>query len=118
MITVVILILNKGKGDNKDVLFIDASQKYERMQRKNYLRNEDIDDIVKLVKQFRFESPLDSEEGRIVIDNYAYRATINDIIANDFNLNIPYYLKITKPIPNDGFEKENIENIQVWKTCG
>lgn len=34
-----ILIFKKGKGDNKNVLFIDASQQYESVKNQNKLRD-------------------------------------------------------------------------------
>ncbi|MCX6210800.1 MAG: class I SAM-dependent DNA methyltransferase [Bacteroidetes bacterium] len=82
-----ILIFNRAKGDNKDVLFIDASKLGETV-----LRDKDIQHIVTTFKAFKAATPLATEKGAIVEDKYAYRATINDIIENDYNLNIPRYV--------------------------
>lgn len=94
-----ILIFNKGKGDNKDVLFIDASREYESGKNQNSLREDkDIKHIVDTYKTFKSAAPLTMEEGSIVGDKYAYRATLKEIEENDYNLNIPRYV--------DTFEEE------------
>lgn len=81
-----IVLFNKGKGKNKDVLFIDASREFESGTNQNILREEDIAKIVKTYKEFK------------TIDKYAYRATFDEIKENEFNLNIPRYV--------DTFEEE------------
>ncbi|MCX8480524.1 MAG: type I restriction-modification system subunit M [Sediminibacterium sp.] len=87
-----ILIFNKGKNKNKDILFIDASKEFESGKNQNKLRDKDIEHIVATFKSFKNATPLTTEKGAIVEDKYAYRATINDIIENDYNLNIPRYV--------------------------
>jgi type I restriction enzyme M protein len=89
-----ILIFNKGKGDNRDVLFIDASQRFEQGKNQNVLREKDMEYIVSLHAQF--------EQGQLqpgtVEDKFAYVATFEEIKENEFNLNIPRYV--------DTFEEE------------
>ncbi|MDP2336070.1 MAG: type I restriction-modification system subunit M [Bacteroidota bacterium] len=89
-----ILIFNKGKGSNENVLFIDASQQYEAGKNQNKLRDSDIDRIVQTYRQFN--------EGKfnagIIEDKFSYVATFEEIQENDFNLNIPRYV--------DTFEEE------------
>ena len=80
-----ILIFDKNKK-TKDILFIDASREYLDGKKQNYLREQDIEKIVKTFKAFKS------------VDKYAYRATPNEIKENDFNLNIPRYV--------DTFEEE------------
>ena len=87
-----ILIFNKGKNKNKDVLFIDSSKKFESGKNQNKLIEKDIQHIVSTFKSFKNSKPLNTEKGAIIEDKYAYRATINDIIENDYNLNIPRYV--------------------------
>ncbi len=90
-----ILVFNKGKGDNTDVLFIDASKDYEEGKKQNKLRDTDIQHIVDAYIQNESE------------EKYAYRASIDEIRANDYNLNIPRYV--------DTFEEEeevDIEKVQ------
>jgi type I restriction enzyme M protein len=47
-----ILIFNKGKGKNRNVLFIDASQAYDSAKNQNKLRHEDINHIVNIYRDF------------------------------------------------------------------
>ncbi len=89
-----ILIFNKGKGDNRDVLFIDASKHYESVKTQNRLREADIEHIVKTYRDFN-EGWLPAG---LVEDKYSYVATFDDIAENEFNLNIPRYV--------DTFEEE------------
>lgn len=97
-----ILIFNRGKGENKDVLFIDASREYQEGKNQNRLRTEgesnDIKHIVDTYKAFRTAAPLKTLEGAVIEDKYSYRATLKDIEENDYNLNIPRYV--------DTFEEE------------
>lgn len=93
-----ILLFNKGKAENKDVLFIDASREYQEDKNQNRLRQEDIQHIVETYKVFKASAPLATSEGAVLEDKYAYRATLNEIEENDYNLNIPRYV--------DTFEEE------------
>jgi type I restriction enzyme M protein len=80
-----VLLFDKGKTTT-DVLFIDASRDYEQGKNQNRLRREDIE---KIVRTFN---------ARETVEKYAYRATLDEIRENDFNLNIPRYV--------DTFEEE------------
>src|SRR5690606_23375092 len=93
-----IMIFNRDKGKNKDVLFIDASRDLESGKNQNRLRPTDIDRVVKTYQAFRKAKPLTTEEGKVLDDKYAYRATLQEIKENDYNLNIPRYV--------DTFEEE------------
>ena len=66
--------------EENDVLFIDASQHFEKVKTQNVLRNEDIE---KIVTTYRNRS----EEAK-----YSKLATLADIAGNDYNLNIPRYV--------------------------
>ncbi|WP_338360075.1 type I restriction-modification system subunit M [Yeosuana marina] len=91
-----ILIFNKGKGANTDVLFIDASQGYEAGKNQNKLRlKEDIGKIVDTYEKFK-KGVL---QAGVAEDKYSYVATFDEIKENDFNLNIPRYV--------DTFEEED-----------
>lgn len=89
-----ILVFNKGKEKNKNVLFIDASQGYESGKNQNKLRDSDIDKIIDTYREF---SKGKFEPG-VIEEKYAYVATVDEIKENDFNLNIPRYV--------DTFEEE------------
>ncbi len=91
------LIFDKAKGANTDVLFIDASKGFENGKNQNRLREEDIAHIVTTYKAFKADVPL-KDEGLVIEYKYAYRATFKEIKENDFNLNIPRYV--------DTFEEE------------
>lgn len=95
-----ILIFNKGKGDNKNVLFIDASQHFEQGKNQHVLREEDIQKIVETHQQF--------EGGKlppgVVEDKFSYVANFKEIKENEFNLNIPRYV--------DTFEEEEEVDLQ------
>jgi type I restriction enzyme M protein len=89
-----VLIFNKGKGDNRNVLFIDASQHYESAKNQNRLRASDIDHIVDTYNRFK-SGEFDTG---VIEEKYSYVATVGEIEENDFNLNIPRYV--------DTFEEE------------
>ncbi|HFU4361923.1 TPA: N-6 DNA methylase, partial [Streptococcus suis] len=69
-----------------DVLFIDASQDFEKQKNQNVLLDEHIDKIVSIYKK------------REDIERYAHVASFDELQENDFNLNIPRYV--------DTFEEE------------
>ncbi|MCB0615664.1 MAG: type I restriction-modification system subunit M [Phaeodactylibacter sp.] len=83
-----ILVFNKGKGDNTNVLFIDASQRYEQGKNQNILREKDIEEVVSTYRKFN-SSKL---QPGVVEDKYSYVATFEEIEENEFNLNIPRYV--------------------------
>ena len=102
-----ILLFNRGKGDNKDVLFIDASREFDAGKNQNRLREKDIQHIVDTYKAFKKTSPLGGGlegAGAVIEEKYAYRATIKEVQENDYNLNIPRYV--------DTFEEEEVVDIK------
>ncbi len=80
-----VLILKKNRG-KRDVLFIDASKDFEKQKNQNSLRNEDIRKIV------------DAYKNRESIPKYTHLADYDEIVRNEYNLNIPRYV--------DTFEEE------------
>jgi type I restriction enzyme M protein len=83
-----ILIFNKGKANIKNVLFIDASQRFDAGKNQNKLRPKDIEDIVNTYRKFN-KGEL---QAGLVEEKYSYVATPEEIAENDFNLNIPRYV--------------------------
>ena len=81
-----ILVLKKKREHHQDILFIDASQHFEKVKTNNVLRPEDIDKIIDTYKNRKSE------------DKYSHVASLSEIEENDFNLNIPRYV--------DTFEEE------------
>jgi type I restriction enzyme M protein len=86
-----ILIFDKDKGDNTEVLFIDASRDFDNGKNQNKLRDEDIDKIYTTYTNWETK------------EKYSYVATIEEIEENDYNLNIPRYV--------DTFEEEELIDI-------
>ncbi len=89
-----IMIFNKGKGKNKNVLFIDGSKQYESVKNQNKLRDIDIEHIVTTYRNFS----AGKLKAGIVEDKFSYVATFEEMQENEFNLNIPRYV--------DTFEEE------------
>lgn len=87
-----ILVFKKCRENPDNVLFIDASNDFEKVKTQNVLQDEDID---KIINTFR---------NRESIEKYSYVATIDEIRENDFNLNIPRYV--------DTFEDEEPVDIE------
>ena len=90
-----VLVFKKCREENDDILFIDASQDFEKVKNQNKLRNKDIDKII------------NTYANRQEIDKYSHRALLEEIRENDFNLNIPRYV--------DTFEQE--EPIDLNEVC-
>jgi type I restriction enzyme M protein len=86
-----IMVFKKCKEHPEDVLFIDASQHFEKVKTQNVLRDDHIDKIVETYRN------------RIEEDKYSKKATLQLIANNDYNLNIPRYV--------DTFEAEEQINI-------
>ncbi len=88
-IPVCILVLKKCKKFD-DVLFINASEHYEKGKRQNKLREGDegeINDIRKIVETYRYRPEN--------IERYARRVSMEEIEKNDYNLNISRYVSIS-----------------------
>ena len=68
------------------MLFIDASQSFEKGKNQNHLTDEDVDKIIETYRN------------RETIDKFSYVASLDEIKENDYNLNIPRYV--------DTFEEE------------
>lgn len=94
-IPVAILIFDRSREvgganeDRDDVLFIDASRpgSYTPAKSQNLLDPEHIDRIVTTYQE------------RAEVERYSHRASVDDIRANDFNLNIPRYVDTFEPEP-------------------
>ncbi|MEN9945852.1 MAG: hypothetical protein RLZZ293_238 [Pseudomonadota bacterium] len=80
-----IMVFKKNRQE-KDVLFIDASNEFEKNKNQNNLTNEHINKI------------LETYRNRKDVKKYAHLATLEEIKDNEYNLNIPRYV--------DTFEEE------------
>jgi len=82
-----VLVFKKCRKNPDDILFIDASQHFEKVKTQNKLLPEHIDKIVSAYSK-RSNEP-----------KYSHVASLADIKANDYNMNIPRYV--------DTFEAED-----------
>lgn len=85
-IPVCILVLKKCKKQD-DVLFINASEHYEKGKRQNTLREGDegqANDIQKIVDTYKYRPEH--------IERYARRVSLEEIERNGYNLNISRYV--------------------------
>ncbi len=86
-----IVVLKKGRKTD-DVLFIDASQHYEKVKTQNKLRAEDVDRIVSTYRE------------RTAQPKYSHVAKLDELKTNGYNLNIPRYV--------DTFEAEEAVDLK------
>ncbi|MGX7349235.1 type I restriction-modification system subunit M [Dolosicoccus paucivorans] len=108
-IPVTVMILKKNRALDEPVLMIDASKNFIKVGKQNVLEEKDIAKIV------------DTYTSRETIDGYSYNVSREEIIENEYNLNIPrYVVQPDEEIPHDvdahlygGIPKENIENLHV-----
>lgn len=75
-----ILVLKKNREHNGNILFIDASNEFEKQKTQNKLLPEHIENII------------GAFENRQNIEKYAHVATLQEVKENDYNLNIPRYV--------------------------
>ena len=78
----------KARGKRSDVLFIDASNDFEKGKNQNRLT---ADNITKIIETYH---------KREYVDKYAHVASLEEIKENGYNLNIPRYV--------DTFEEEEV----------
>jgi type I restriction enzyme M protein len=74
-----VLVFKKNRR-TKNILFIDASGEFEKMKNQNRLKPENIEKIVETYKK------------REDVEKYAHVASLNEIKANNFYLNILRYV--------------------------
>jgi len=80
-IPVAILVLKSNRnGNSNNILFIDASKDFIKGKNQNELSDEHIKRIV------------DTYINRVDVEKFAHVASMEEIEANDYNLNIPRYV--------------------------
>lgn len=102
-IPVCILVLKKCKKPD-DVLFINASEHFVKGKRQNQLTDEDIDQII---DTYRFRRPL---------ERYSRPVPMEEIVANDYNLNISRYVSIAQEEPEVDLAATHAELVAIEKT--
>ena len=75
-----ILVLKKCRVHDDNILFIDASQNFEKVGNQNILTDEYVEKII------------DTYQRRETVDKYSYVASLDEVAENDYNLNIPRYV--------------------------
>ncbi|UBZ08143.1 type I restriction-modification system subunit M [Salegentibacter mishustinae] len=91
-----IMVYKKCRENPDDILFIDASEHYEKVKTQNVLTQENIDKIISTYRERKTE------------DKYSYAAPLSEVAENDYNLNIPRYV--------DTFEEEDPVDIEAVAT--
>lgn len=86
--TCVLVFKGREARKNKDILFIDASNEFEKGKNQNKLSPENINNII------------ETYSIREDVEKYAHVASLDEIKENDYNLNIPRYV--------DTFEEEEV----------
>ncbi len=89
-----ILVLKKNKTDNK-ILFVDATDECVRNTNKNKLSEENIDNIISLLRD------------RKTVENKSYLATYDEVKENDYNISVNSYLKTNSVDNNIDIEEIN-----------
>lgn len=79
-----IIVLKKHR-DGRDVLFIDASRKFEKGKKQNAMTDEHIDSVIELYNR------------RETVEKESFLAEFENVEKNDFNLNIPRYVDNFEP---------------------
>jgi type I restriction enzyme M protein len=75
-----IMVFKKQRKNTQDVLFIDASQHFDKVKTQNVLQDEHIEKIITTYRN------------RTEEDKYSKIASLELIAENDYNLNIPRYV--------------------------
>ena len=75
-----IMVFKKCRENPDDVLFIDASNEFEKNRNQNVLTENNIDKIIETYRN------------RVEIERYSKSASLEEIKENDYNLNVPRYI--------------------------
>lgn len=89
-----ILVLKKNKSDN-NILFVDATDECVRNTNKNKLSDDNINNIINLLKD------------RKSVENKSYLATYEEIKDNDYNISVNSYLRANTEDTNIDIEEIN-----------
>jgi type I restriction enzyme M protein len=84
-IPVIVMILSKNRSAD-DILFVDASKSFVKGKKQNVLRESDVQRI------------FDAVEDRKDIPYFARLVSKQEIVNNDYNLNIPRYISAEKKV--------------------
>ena len=96
-IPVLVMILRKNRGTADPVLIIDASTQFEKSGKQNILLEKHLAKIT------------DAYLARQEIPHFCHPASREEIVSNDYNLNIPRYVE---PVPSDKFPEDVDAHLQ------
>jgi type I restriction enzyme M protein len=104
----ILVFRSQKKRERKNkILFIDASDQYRAGRAQNYLEKEHISNIFSWYTNFT------------IVKNYARTVELNEIKANEFNLNIPLYIekeeKNNLPSVEEASKQVKLAAEEVWK---
>ena len=108
-IPVVVMVLKKNRKMSEPVLVIDASKQFIKVGKQHVLREKDIEKII------------DVYVNRNCVAGYSHLATRDELVANEYNLNISrYVVSDSDNVPHDvdahlygGIPQNNIANLTV-----
>ena len=80
---------------NNNILFVDATEECVRYTNKNKLSDENIDNIINLLKD------------RKSVENKSYLASYDEVIDNEYNISVISYLKTNTDDNNIDIEEVN-----------
>ncbi|MCI2802789.1 type I restriction-modification system subunit M [Staphylococcus pettenkoferi] len=95
-----ILVFKKCREADDDILFIDASNDFEKGKNQNNLTDENVEKIIETYTK------------RETVDKYSYNAQLEEIEENDYNLNIPRYVDTfeeEEPVDIDQVQKDLVQ---------
>lgn len=98
-----VIIVFKKKRSTKDILFVDASNEFEKGKNQNHLTEENIKKI------------FETYHNRLEVEKYAHLAPIEEIRENEYNLNIPRYVNTFEEEPPIDLDEINKQLIQDQK---
>jgi type I restriction enzyme M protein len=81
-----IMVFKKCREQPEDVLFIDASQYFEKATNQNFLRDTDIEKIISTYRNRKEE------------ERYSRKVSLKEIFENEYNLNIPRYIDTSEEV--------------------
>lgn len=100
-IPVCILVLKRCKKPD-DVLFINASEHFDKGKRQNQLTDEH---IAKIIDTYQQRPP--------EVERYARRVEMAEIVSNDYNLNISRYVSTAQPEPEIDLAATHAELVRI-----
>lgn len=86
--TLALILKKKRNGNSGDILFIDASKKFRKEGNKNVIPDDAIEEIVQAYVE------------RKDVPKFVHVAPMSEIVANDYNLNIPRYVDTSEDVPD------------------